>query len=291
MASLNNLAEVVRQTRASALKDFGHVTAHPDEVRQIPSREGGRPIRIHVYKPSKQDSPAPVLINFHGSGFLIPLHGSDDEFAHLISKKTNCIVLDCAYRLAPENPWPAAVHDAEDVVKWVLAHPEEFSSSHISISGFSAGGSLSLIVSSQLFPHGTFQNVIAVYPATNLDQSAASKTAPDMTRIFLPAELMDLFTNCYLPNPDDRKNALASPFFTPVDKFADRMLIATGACDLLCPEAEDLAYNIRDKTNKHVEVYRYDGCEHAWDKTYEKGSTQEKAKDELYDRIVSFLSS
>lgn len=289
MASSNVTKEAVQQTRAYAFRSHPRMVARPDEVLQIPSREDGRLIRIHAYNTLKHDSPTPVLINWHGSGFVIPLHGIDDEFCQTIVRETDYIVLDCSYRLAPENTWPAAVHDVEDVIKWVLARPDKFLASNISLSGFSAGASLTLIASSQLFPHETFRSAIAIYPATNLSQDASSKVAPDMSRVSLPPEAMDLFTNCYLPNPEDRKSPLASPYFTPVEMFADRMFIATGACDLLCPEAEALAHAIKDQTSKFVELHRFDGCEHAWDKTYEEGSHQEEAKDKLYKLIVAFL--
>jgi hypothetical protein len=43
--------------------------------------------------------PSPVLVNFHGSGFIVPLHGSDDEFARLVVQYTDNAVLDVVYRL------------------------------------------------------------------------------------------------------------------------------------------------------------------------------------------------
>ncbi|KAJ5189498.1 Alpha/beta hydrolase fold-3 [Penicillium cf. griseofulvum] len=287
MSSLDNLLKIAKPVRAYALKTFS-VTAHPDEVLQIPSREEGRFIRIHAYNTLHRSTPAPVLVNFHGSGFVNPLHGSDDEFCKFIARKTGFAVLDCAYRLAPENKFPAAVHDAEDAVQWILSHPEKFDASQLSISGFSAGGILSLVLSSVIFPHGTFKHVLAAYPPTDAAQSAAEKIAPDMSRDSAPVELLDTFIQCYLSAPEEARSILASPAFIPVEMFSDRIFLATAACDRLCLEGEALGNKIKGAT-KHVEMHRYDGCEHAFDKAYEKGSVQERAKDDLYERMALFL--
>ncbi|KAJ6184857.1 hypothetical protein N7519_006158 [Penicillium mononematosum] len=288
MSSLNDLLKIANPVRAFALKNFS-VTAHPDEVLQIPSREEGRFIRIHAYNTLHRSPPAPVLVNFHGSGFVNPLHGSDDEFCKFIVEKTGFTVLDCSYRLAPENKFPAAVHDAEDSVRWVLSHPEKFDASQLSISGFSAGGILSLVLSSVVFPHGTFKNVFAAYPPTDMVQSSADKIAPDTSRDGAPVELLDTFVKCYYSTPEEVHSILASPAFIPAEMFSDRIFLATAACDCLCLEGEALGNKIKAATTKRVQMHRYDGCEHAFDKAYEKGSVQERAKDDLYERMASFL--
>ncbi|KAJ5612737.1 Alpha/Beta hydrolase protein [Penicillium lagena] len=289
MPSLDDLLKIANPVRAYALKTFS-VTAHPDEVLQIPSRDEGRFIRIHAYNTLNRDTPAPVLVNFHGSGFVNPLHGSDDEFCKFIVEKTGFVVLDCAYRLAPENKFPAAVHDAEDAVRWVLSRPEKFDASRLSISGFSAGGILSLVLSSVVFPQGTFKNVLATYPPTDMVQSSADKIAPDESRDGVSVELLDAFVRCYYTNPEDVKSVLASPALIPVEKFSDRIFLVTAACDRLCLEGEALGNKIKDATTKHVKMLRYDGCEHAFDKAYEKGSVQERAKNDLYERAALFLT-
>jgi acetyl esterase/lipase len=71
---------------------------------------------------------------------MIPMHGTDDEFAMRIAKDTQYNVLDVQYRLAPEHPFPAGAHDAEDVVRYVLARPQDYDPDRIVVSGFSAGG-------------------------------------------------------------------------------------------------------------------------------------------------------
>ncbi|KAL5041336.1 hypothetical protein BDW71DRAFT_201453 [Aspergillus fruticulosus] len=276
MHSLDDLLKIANPIRAFALKNY-NVTAHPDEVLQIPSRDKGRFIRIHAY-------------NTLNKRFVNPLHGSDDEFCKYIVKETRFAVLDCSYRLSPENKFPAPVHDAEDAVRWVLSHPEKFDASQLSISGFSAGGILSLVLSSVVFPQGTFKNVLAAYPPTDMIQENKEKIAPDTSLDPAPVELLDAFIQCYYPSPEDVKSVLASPAVIPAEKFSDRIFIATAACDRLCIEGEALGNRIRNETTKHVKMHRYEGCGHAFDKAYEKGSVQERAKDDLYERAATFLT-
>ncbi|KAE8131071.1 hypothetical protein BDV38DRAFT_290711 [Aspergillus pseudotamarii] len=211
MSSLNELLKLASPVRAHALKTFS-VTAHPDEVLQIPSREEGRFIRIHAYNTLNQDTPSSILVNFHGSGFVNPLYGSDDEF-------------------------------------W---------------------GIVSLVLSSVILPPGTFKNVLAAYPPTDMAQSSADKIAPD-TSI------------------DNVKSNLASPAVIPAERFSDRTFLVTAACDQLCLERETLGYRIKDMTSTHVKMYRYDGCGHTFDKAYETGSVQERVMNDLYDKMAVFL--
>ncbi|GFF80998.1 AB hydrolase superfamily protein C1039.03 [Aspergillus lentulus] len=289
MSPLEDLLKIANPVRAFALKTY-NVTAHPDEVLQIPSRDEGRFIRIHAYNTLNRATPSPVLVNFHGSGFVNPLHGSDDEFCKYIAEETGFAVLDCSYRLSPENKFPAPVHDAEDAVRWVLSHQEKFDASRVSISGFSAGGILSLVLSSVVFPQGTFKNVLAFYPPTDMVQENTEKIAPDTSIDPAPIELLDVFKQCYYANSEDVKSVLASPVVIPAEDFLDRLFLVTAACDRLCLEGEALGNRISNETTKHVKMHRYEGCEHAFDKAYEKGSVQERAKDDLYEKAAAFLT-
>lgn len=136
------------------------LTPKPDAVLRIPSRDNRRAIKAHLYKPFTGEAgnggPHPVLINFYGSAFVLPLHGADDNFCRLIATKTDYVVLDVDYRIGPEDPFPAAIHDVEDAITYVLNRPEKYKTSQVSVSGFSSGGTLALIAPT-LFASGTFQ--------------------------------------------------------------------------------------------------------------------------------------
>ena len=271
-------------------RDLGTIQTHQDEVIHILSRDAGRTIKAHLYH-SKTAKPTPIILNFHGSGFIIPMHGTDDEFACRIAKDTDYAVLDVSYRLGPEYPHPAAPNDVEDAVKWVLSQPGEFDLSRVAISGFSAGANMALIAASVFFPKGTFSQVIAVYPPTDLDKDSNLKIAPDQNGKPLPAWMTNVFHKCYLPAPIDLKGPTVSPSYTEADKFPDHLVFITCARDNLCVEAEELVAKIRAVPGKSVVHRGMEECDHGWNLKYEKGSVQERAKDEAYDLIVEALGS
>ncbi|CAO2649235.1 Nn.00g066200.m01.CDS01 [Neocucurbitaria sp. VM-36] len=286
----NTLADQARHVR-ELMGSSGPPQTNQDEVLQIPSRDMGRNITVHLYRGSKPYSPTPVLINFHGSGFVVPMHGSDDEYALRVSKDTPYTVLDVKYRLAPEDPFPAAPNDAQDVVKWVLARPEQFDRERVSVSGFSAGGNLALGLAGHTFPQGTFRHALLFYPPVDLATDPSTKVAPDTSGKPIPAEIAKIFNACYAPSPPlDRTQPLLSPAFISGNKFPDKVLVITCACDTLCLEAEVLAEKVK-ATGKSVVHRRLANCNHAWDKEYQRGTVQEKAKDDAYDLAVEMLGT
>ncbi|KKY21643.1 putative esterase lipase [Diplodia seriata] len=263
-------------------------------VLHIPSRDARRTIKAHVYRSSSNPStPTAVLLNFHGSGFVLPLHGSDDFFCTLIAAKTPYTVLDVQYRLAPEHPFPAAVHDAEDAVKYVLANPALYDVARLSLSGFSAGANLALACAGALpasFPPGTFGSCLAFYPPTDLTIEPGEKKAPDTTGKPIPATLARLFDECYIPPGVQPSDPRVSPSHADPGNFAGTTVaVLTGACDGLAPEAEALAAKIEEARETRVVRRRFEGCDHGWDKAAEPGSVQEKARDEAYGLAVDVL--
>lgn len=267
-----------------------HPISNPDDVVYIQSREAARTIKAHVYRSASAPSPTPILINFHGSGFIIPMHGSDDEFCRQVSREAGYTVLDIQYRLAPENPFPAALHDAEDAVNWVLQRPEKFDTSRLAISGFSAGGNLALALSSSVFPRGTFRSLLALYPPVDLYTEPGLKTPPDPAGKPLPAALARVFDRCYIPASYDARDPRISPLYAQPDRFPDRILLVTAACDSLAGEAEALAAKIGKEPEREISVHQMQGCNHAFDKNAPEGSTSANAKDKSYAMAVAMLS-
>lgn len=279
------LATVVRKVAGSNV-----ALTNEDAVLQVPSRDEGRSIKVHVYNSKTLDKLSPVLINFHGSGFVIPMHGSDDEFALRIAKDTKYTVLDVQYRLAPEHPFPSGAHDGEDVVRYVLSRPQEYDLDHVAVSGFSAGGNFALGLSGHVFPASTFRHVAAFYPPTDLSKAPSSKIAPDTSGEPIPGWVAGIFDDCYLPAGVDRAQPLVSPCHMEGEKFPDSMLIITCAQDTLAPETEALAKKIQAVPGKQVKHERIENVGHGWDKSYKEGTPQEQAKDRAYDMAVELLS-
>jgi acetyl esterase/lipase len=266
------------------------IKATPDEIRHIKSRDTGRTIKAHLYR-SCGSGPSPVLLNFHGSGFVLPLHGGDDEFCRRVSRETKYTVLDVPYRLAPEHPFPAALNDVEDAIKYVLASPEEFDLTHVSVSGFSAGGNLALAAASNLFPRDTFRSLLAIYPVTDLSPDPASKTAPARANFKIPVPVMRLFNSCYVPSAFDKRDPRISPLYAQADQFPRRILMITADGDTLALEAEELAQKIQKLEGWYVVSQRMEpNCSHGWDKNTRAGTPQYEAKERAYQLAFDMLN-
>ncbi|KAI5195863.1 putative esterase/lipase [Aureobasidium subglaciale] len=294
------LKNLLRYLRLKALVSFARLTvwwgglpkASPDSIIQIPSRTG-RGIKAHVYKSTSATPgvPSPLLINFHGSGFVFPLHGSDDLFCRKVSTSTPYSVLDIQYSLAPEYPWPACHNDAEDVVNWALGQPDVYSTSQIAISGFSAGANMACVAAASTFPKNTFTTLLAFYPPTDLSMTPESKSPPedDGKGSDMTAKLAHLFDASYLRLDPDKADPRVSPALGPVEKYPENSLFITCGRDSLCLETERLAKRVEEKHGESVVLRRMEKCGHAWDKRVAPGSHQEAKRDEAYGLAIEML--
>lgn len=136
------------------------------EDRTIKGRNGD--IRVRVYQ-QKPDSP--VLVYYHGGGFVICSIESHDALCRRIARLSNSTVVSVDYRLAPEHKFPAAVYDCYDATKWVAENAEELriDPSKIFVGGDSAGGNLAAAVSIMARDSGEdfIKHQILIYPVVN----------------------------------------------------------------------------------------------------------------------------
>ncbi|KAF1948044.1 hypothetical protein EJ02DRAFT_449516 [Clathrospora elynae] len=100
------------------------------------------------HKKLKGTKKYPVVINFHGGGFVLGTAHDDARWCGVVVDEVKAIVVSVDYRLAPENPFPTAVEDGADAVLWLAQHADELmlDSDRFAISGFSSGGNMSFTV-------------------------------------------------------------------------------------------------------------------------------------------------
>lgn len=142
------IAASLRQPAEGSLPSQSELKpVHPPEVNKmeydIPTSAGET--KVWVFKPvntSKQ--PLPVFVNLHGGGFILGSAEMDNHWCPVIADRAQCIVVNVEYQLAPEHPFPAALHECYDVLKWLYEHPDELQidPKSIAIGGHSAGGNL-----------------------------------------------------------------------------------------------------------------------------------------------------
>ena len=103
-------------------------------------------INVRVYRPANIGEQAPCVIYLHGGGFVLGSLDSGDGVAWGISDQVGAVVVSVDYRLAPENPFPAAPEDCYAALSYITAQPHEFGidPARVAIWGDSAGGNLTV---------------------------------------------------------------------------------------------------------------------------------------------------
>ena len=108
---------------------------------------GGRPRRTACTgRPT--DGPHPIVVYFHGGGWVLGSHDSDDPFCRDLCVRSDAVIVSVNYRHAPEARFPAAADDAFAALQWVAAHAAELGGvpGQLAVAGWSAGGNLAAVV-------------------------------------------------------------------------------------------------------------------------------------------------
>jgi acetyl esterase len=181
------------------------------EDRTVPGPAGDIPIR--VYWP-EGEGPFPVLVFFHGGGFVLCSLETHDGQCRALANRAGCVVVSVDYRLAPEHPFPAAPEDCYAVTEWVAAHAARLDAdpARLAVAGDSAGGNLAAVVAlmarDRSGPALRFQ--LLVYPVTNHDFETLSYRE-NAEGYFLTTNTMKWFWGHYLADVADGSNPYASP--------------------------------------------------------------------------------
>lgn len=143
----------------------------------MPGPGGAIPLRL--FDPRTEREPGPVVVFYHGGGFVV---GSVDTHAALaaeIARQLDLPVISVDYRLAPEHPWPAAPDDAEAAARWIGENGASFGRkfTHMVLCGDSAGGTLTSVTALALRDRpGPIPVItqIALYPKADSSRSYPS---------------------------------------------------------------------------------------------------------------------
>lgn len=248
--------------------DLTPLAGEPEEVgkvenRTIPGPAGEIPVRIYT---PRGEGPFPVLVYYHGGGWVIGNLDGVDVPCRLLTNRANCVVVSVDYRLAPENKFPAAAEDAYAAVKWVAENGStiQVDTERIAVGGDSAGGNLAAVVALMARDHGGPSLVyqMLIYPVTNHSYETESYRQ-NADGYLLTRDSMVWFWNHYLREEQDGQNPYASPLLAEDLSGLPPALVLTAEYDPLRDEGEAYAERLKE-AGVSVETTRYNGMIHGF---------------------------
>lgn len=201
----------------------------------------GQAIPLRLYDCRAERGPSPVVVFFHGGGFVIGDVPFYDPLCANISRDLDLPVVSVEYRLAPEHKWPAGPDDCEAAARWVAGNPAELGrvSTGLVLAGDSAGGALTAVTAMALRDKPASQPVLVqwqLYPVTDMSTHHPSY---DLFKegYLLSSGDMDWFRDEYA---GDNSHWRCSPLFGEVAGLAPAV-VHTCSLDPLRDEGRALA--------------------------------------------------
>jgi acetyl esterase len=142
------------------------------EDRRLTMLGPGGEIELRLFDARKDRKPGPVVVFYHGGGMVVGSIDTHAPVAAAIARGLDLPVVSVEYRLAPENPWPAAPDDAEAATRWVAENGAAFGREFtgLVLCGDSAGGELTLTTALALRDRPAALPVVMqfpIYPVAN----------------------------------------------------------------------------------------------------------------------------
>ena len=221
----------------------------PAEVALVSDLQASGPhgsIPVRLYRPlgSTEAEALPVLVYFHGGGWVIGDLDTHDSLCRELANGAGCAVVAVDYRMGPEHRFPAAVDDCIAATHWVRANAAalHLDAVRLAVGGDSAGGNLAAVVSIAARESGdlpiAFQ--LLIYPATDQHRSAPSH-AENGQGYLLTSETMAYFTGHYIADSAQYADWRASPLLHENLANLPPALVVTAGFDPLRDEGKAYA--------------------------------------------------
>lgn len=233
------------------------------EDLRIPGPAGQVPVRLYI---PNEKAPLPVLVTFHGGGWVLGSINSHDAIARRLANAARCAVVSVEYRLAPEAKFPAPLEDCYAAVSWVARNGRSLGidSTRLAVGGDSSGGNLAAAVVLMARDRGgppiVFQ--LLVYPALDCDFETESYRK-NATGYLLTRETMIANWCLYLRSEADALDPYAAPLRAKDLRGLPPALVITAEYDPLRDEGEAYARRLQ-AAGVDARYIRYDGMIHAF---------------------------
>jgi acetyl esterase len=211
---------------------------------------GGREIAIRVYRPGTGDGPWPVVVFFHGGGFVVCTLETHDPYCRALATEAGVMVVSVDYRLAPEHKFPAGVEDCFVATEWVLEHAAELGGdrSRVFVAGDSAGGTMAAVVALMLRDKGVtgLAGQILLYPVTAYYDPPTASYLEMAEGYGLTRKGMTWFWDHYLKDKSEAKDFRAAPLMAASLSGLPRAFVVTAEYDVLRDEGQAYATRLAE---------------------------------------------
>lgn len=208
----------------------------PEQVTPVASVEQlsidgpAGPVTVRVYQPGAS-APAPMLLYFHGGGWVVGDLESHDEVCRQLSVGVGAVVVSVEYRLAPEHPFPAGLEDCFAATRWASDNADALGgdSHRLVVAGDSAGGNLATAVCLLARERGgpEIAHQLLIYPVTDHNLETASYR-DNAEGYFLTRDMMEWFWEQYLPDAAQPADPLAAPLQAELAGLPPATVITAG---------------------------------------------------------------
>ncbi len=234
------------------------------EDREVPGTKG--PIGARLYRPKGGKGALPMLVYFHGGGWIFGNLETHDAMCRIVAHEAGCLVAAVDYRLAPEHPFPAGIGDCVAATAWLAENADTIGgdASRLAVGGDSAGGNLAAATCQIARDHGgpaiAFQWLI--YPATDFTADNESLRVNGDGYLLTRAAIRWTESR-YLSNALDRTDPRASPGLAADLSGLPPALVQTAEYDPLRDEGKAYADALA-AAGVAAEYIRYDGMIHGF---------------------------
>ena len=228
--------------------------APPARVARVEEQEiagpAGAPLKLRIYTPAGQ-GPFPLLVFFHGSGFVLCSLDTHDGICRNLCAGAGCVVASVDYRLAPEHPFPAAPEDCLAATRWCAEHAAELGAdpARLVVGGDSAGGNLAAVTALRLRDEGGPRPIgqLLLYPVTDWHTPGWPSYAENAEGYGLTRATMEWFWGHYLADPaTESGHPHAAPIRAASLAGLPPALVTTAEYDPLRDEGEAYAARLAE---------------------------------------------
>jgi acetyl esterase len=223
-----------------------------------------QPITVRSYRPASDGTVLPVVLYFHGGGFVRGTLDDADVTASTIARDTAAWVISVGYSLAPAFPFPAAPEDVYRATQWAVANARAHraDANRVGVAGHDAGGNLATCLAAIARDRGDIVILAQALLAPLLDPGMTRMA--DENKVHSPDISVAECAQCYrayLPNASQRLHPYAAPLESRRLAGLPPALIASAQHDLLHIEAEKyagelIAAGVPTEFTRHVNASR-----------------------------------